>query len=583
MRKNEKRDEDDHEWSSLPGRVKRVEAVNNWIILAIILLAYKQLFGQEQKVLYVPTKDILSVQSSDVLFGSNHQKYQERLEKKTGMNLRFKSDDTSKPTYIKEDVDVSHSKKLIISDSLSDSLVQGSRWNEPSNINKPQTELGTDHFAVATDKKSSAHLAYRHDSSSPLSYKDSGINNILLKKKNENTDYDRLYKSKLDAKRELKHPGDKHILDYGSKNSAGGRKLQIEGTNTTCNGTLFHLELRLGQKIDQKSWELWDDNSTSIVAVQNFRFVGTFEQKSFTTCLVPGPYTFILKDESGREFSCDFNGPRCYDIFLNNQLLLKGHSFVGRAIEHKFDSSAPCVIANTVVLNFDQNTSDAVWSIRDSLTGETVSFESFDQNNNDTNSTKESYLACMPAGSYSYEIFPREDQQLSCNHTNTTDECFSMTINDAVFMSQNENFSRTSGLFYISKDGYGHEEICPLTPILAPLNSFNGHIFDETISRKLDLIYSLSSFDDVHNPSTSQYKAACWMIYDDTHQNDVLNNNWIERYVFSVLLYAMNEVVQILPKHICDYDKTRVECDTTGQIKAIDFGAFFGIIVVRLH
>jgi len=519
-------------------RVRRVETMNTFVIFVLSLLCYKQIFPSE-----TAGSCITKVQEVHELINSPQfsQLFDVILSEKVELD---------KHSNIRKNIDRRKMNDVT-------KVVQSKNWNVLETKYDP---------SVDSRNKSLIHSSERPVDRVPNDNIKTNADNEIIDL-NSNTSQSSL----SDVWKIAKRFNETFSLLEKVSTQRNNRALIQSDTNSSCNGTHFHLELYLGSNMLGTSWEIKNDNST-IIAIQNYRFQSDLDKRTFSTCLIPGVYTFTLSDESRDGSSCNANGPRCYSIFLDNHFLRKGVSFDGRNIMHTFDTTSSCMFGNTITFALDYNFSKAIlWSILDRESGDTVVFEPLQNDSNET----DSYLACIPSGIYSYEIFTSTGEEISCAKLNRTDECFNMKINDSFYLSISDYFLRTGGYFYANIDGTIHEQICPLNPILSPMNAFNEHEFDENISNKLDLIYSLSSFDKVHNPSTPQYKAACFMVYDDTNDSQVLNNQWIERYAFCVFLYSIQQLAELIPRHICDYDENRFECDDLGNIKAIEYSKNF--------
>ena len=105
---------------------------------------------------------------------------------------------------------------------------------------------------------------------------------------------------------------------------------------------------------------------------------------------------------------------------------------------------------------------------------------------------------------------------------------------------------------------------------------------------------SISGMDAIANLDSPQYKAACWIINDDTRQLDPSNNSsqvaLVQRYVLAVLYYstqgwAWHDTFDFLSeKNECDWNNDYngyilgVICDEAGIIHKLDLSKFDNII-----
>ena len=120
-------------------------------------------------------------------------------------------------------------------------------------------------------------------------------------------------------------------------------------------------------------------------------------------------------------------------------------------------------------------------------------------------------------------------------------------------------------------DGLVRTFYCDDKPILSPINDLTGNIYDERISKLLEVFESLSSHDAIHNEDTAQYKAACFILYDDENKMTVEDELTIERYVLQLFFISTKIYTfgQALPSDFCDVDGVR--CDKDGHITELVF------------
>merc|ERR1712232_295035 len=103
----------------------------------------------------------------------------------------------------------------------------------------------------------------------------------------------------------------------------------------TCNGTLFHLELHLDDWAQETSWELKNEKTLIVEANQSYSQEDNWLQVTFETCIEPGPYRFSLIDHIGDGISCGKDSG-CYNIFIDNDVVIKGLPFQGKIVTHTF-------------------------------------------------------------------------------------------------------------------------------------------------------------------------------------------------------------------------------------------------------
>ena len=113
------------------------------------------------------------------------------------------------------------------------------------------------------------------------------------------------------------------------------------------------------------------------------------------------------------------------------------------------------------------------------------------------------------------------------------------------------------------------ESFCDDLPNLAPISYITSFEYDERVSRMMDIISSASSKDALNRVGASEYKAACWILFDDELQIPAEDEQMLERYAIAELLYATNQDPNIvLPLNTCDYSK--VSCNDKGHITMIN-------------
>ena len=346
--------------------------------------------------------------------------------------------------------------------------------------------------------------------------------------------------------------------------NAHDRRLESKFSATACNpnATKFQLELKLDDSPDQTDWKLIHDHTNEIIASGMYTSADSGKTIDVLECIEPGPYTFELHDSDGNGISCA-GSIGCYTIFIDNHKI-EASSF-NTKIEHSFDSTSRCPIDSTFVLQFLQNTMGKriMWR----LIGHNHEFETEfnlniidDRGNPFDENVRQSYFACLPAGVYSLEVFDPVLETESCGDASS---CYRVFINDEHFIDRRELSTRNKVNFYISKFGTVRERICSEQPHLAPANYVNDFIYDERIEQILDVIYSMSSVEQLRSPDTDQYKATCFIAFDD--DSEIMLENIMERYAMAVFIYSAKSFPEVeLPANQCDDD--RVLCNDEGRI-----------------
>ena len=120
------------------------------------------------------------------------------------------------------------------------------------------------------------------------------------------------------------------------------------------------------------------------------------------------------------------------------------------------------------------------------------------------------------------------------------------------------------------------DQICDKLPLLSPINDMSNFTFDERVHRILLIIQSMTSIDLLNNFNSPQYKAACWILYDDELQMLPDDKLIIERYVLTVFIFATSQNstgLLHLPNNTCDIPF--VACENMEMwISSIDLSKF---------
>ena len=150
-------------------------------------------------------------------------------------------------------------------------------------------------------------------------------------------------------------------------------------------------------------------------------------------------------------------------------------------------------------------------------------------------------------------------------------------LSENKFHSLQNNRKLESSIFNQSDNHHRCEEL----PILSPSNHLNDFTYDERVDRTLAVIRTLSSTESLNNHDSPQYKAACWILFDDILEISTTDGLFIERYVLAVLLYSTFQSEQtLLSMNTCDHEV--VTCDNNGHISGIDLSETGGTESISL-
>lgn len=226
--------------------------------------------------------------------------------------------------------------------------------------------------------------------------------------------------------------------------------------------------------------------------------------------------------------------------------------------------SIPCKTLFRLNLQLDDVPEDTSWQL-DNRNTRNIEMRQY-YTSNDVGLEKV-YTYCLRQGVYTFSIFDSLGDGINCRDDSG---CFNISINNELFI-KGDMFSRElSHGIYVSNDGVARERICHNLPILSPINQINNYIYDERMGRVMDIIYGLSSFDVFSNKFSNQYKAACWLLYDDIAKLLPVNDLLIERYALAVSLFATSQETNFFyTNNTCDFDKNKVTCNDEGHITRI--------------
>lgn len=353
------------------------------------------------------------------------------------------------------------------------------------------------------------------------------------------------------------------------------RRMQSESNFTqsvaSCDGYLFRLELQLDEWSEETSFTLTNIENGNVVENRSFSDDDTFADVTFETCLEESQYEFVLKDEYGDGISCKkfFEGKPCYDIHIDDVLTIPGKEYQSSTQKRKFDLQAFCVIGNqfTYRFNFDIEKSQAesisfIHKITDTQTNEDV--RSFLLPDEDKTLNKTTFVQCIDASIYDVEF-------VSVPEINCLGPCYTVLVNDEIVVEGKEFLSRAFHKLFITADGIGREQVCQTKPLLAPINELNEFSFDDRASKILNVIGATSDSNEISRRDSSQYRATCYILYDDPLRLEPEDAMLLQRYALAVLFYSMNDMAEAqLPLDVCLDDK--FDCNEQGEVIRLEIG-----------
>jgi len=184
-----------------------------------------------------------------------------------------------------------------------------------------------------------------------------------------------------------------------------------------------------------------------------------------------------------------------------------------------------------------------------------------------------------------------EEYRLELTKNNEKSNYFEETSDTSIGMGLQN--SKNTDQAYIKGDNYGSKralfetekleigERCRTIPLLSPLNNISNFTFDTRVEHILSTLHSIStlmSLNDIYSP---QYKAACWVLYDDKLQLDKEDNLLIQRYVFATFLFAIHQE-DILLNMTSPCDLGGLLCDEENRITSINMSKLMHRIILSL-
>ena len=382
------------------------------------------------------------------------------------------------------------------------------------------------------------------------------------------------------------------IIDGDEIDSNFHRILQANAdTETTpCDKTLFRIEIRLDDYPNETSWDLVDETSGVVILAQNFTeteinndimitddsfrldFAEPRAVYDFEKCLEPGPYTFTIYDSFWDGINCG-HPVGCFNIFLNDQLAVAGTHFNSDS-EHSFDSSkTECFTGFKFMIHIDPvyfNTG-IIWKLfNKNIFEESVLTQELATNG------KITYVQCLQFGSYSFEIFEGDVSIESCGEEGP---CYEVFIDGQNILTGEESFGHIYHEFFASKGGKAREQHCYKLPKLSPANHLNKFVFDESVSKALSEIASLSSMEMLQDIFSPQYRAACWLIYDDVYHLSGLSPFPVERYALAVFFFSTKQNIENLQLKTCSDEMNNIECNDQNHIMKLDYCKWYFFII----
>lgn len=336
-----------------------------------------------------------------------------------------------------------------------------------------------------------------------------------------------------------------------------------EDNVTFCKGGFFRLEIYLGNEAAQVSWELRNDISNKLIESHNYLPSDKWSSSLSELCIEPGFYSLTLFDDFGDGISCDKN-EGCYDIFIDNRNIFKGSQFE-KKIVHSFQSGNTCAVGYPFVAQIPNYIvhSSARWSLTDILhDSKRVTLAQ----TTGGHGTYVSFFSCLETGMYNFTLHAKHDTALICDEKVG---CYRMLFKSAIFFQGGDFFEESSFPFYVTGEGLARERRCANLPVLSPVNAIGSFEYNSRVSKIIEILESVSPPSSMYDNSSPQYKAACWILYDDELEVSAQDKYLFERYALAVFLYSTNQNAEVLLyKDSCGFEK--IACDDEGRIQEIN-------------
>ena len=352
---------------------------------------------------------------------------------------------------------------------------------------------------------------------------------------------------------------------------------------TFCNGTLFRLDLALDSYPNETSWELVNEQTNTTIAQQSY---GKEDEDAFFSheeCLELSSYSFSLFDSFADGIDCN-NTVSCYNVSLDNEIVDIGVPFDDE-ITYGYNLSSLCppdsLYSVFLQVQFDYDTNPYIlWELRDDISDETYFLEPTLNLNDEFANT---YHTCLIPGIYSFEMLTTDRNATNCAEFAEFDDCYRILVDHEIVIRGSDfpDDGEVAHSISISIAGNAIERKCHLHPLLSPMNYFNDFNYKQTLGNNMQIFLAISSMDTLKNFYTPQYKAACWILFDDVMQLSFDDKSLVERYILAVLLYSTNQSPEILlPSNICNF--RGIICNTQGYIVDIDLCKYLQITLFVL-
>jgi len=234
--------------------------------------------------------------------------------------------------------------------------------------------------------------------------------------------------------------------------------------------------------------------------------------------------------------------------------VIKGNLFESRDVSHAFDSSSLCLLTSAVhIQNSFADASNITIDLVNTRTLESLELLPDDDGG---------LYTCVQADVFSLTFTNIYAFNTACNGADT---CYNVVIGGNEVLNGTDFLDEVNRVFFVARDGFASEKSCSQQPILSPINDFSSYNYNERVGRALNVIHALSSLGDIYTKNSVQYRATCFVLYDDVLQISPESSQLVQRYALAVLFFSLNLDAEVeLGLDTCESDF--IFCEETNAI-----------------
>jgi len=340
--------------------------------------------------------------------------------------------------------------------------------------------------------------------------------------------------------------------------------------NSTSDCTKFSMNIELDENSSETMWILFDEKERNILANMTYRQNEAHEVYTYDFCLMPSQYSLTIFDSDGDGINCRSKlkdaGKSCYSYMINGEFK-EGINFSSMS-KHDIDTNRRCLLEPLMILKLHFSTDDvhSDFTLLNTETGHT-DYEFLQTTDTRHTNTTETYYICMKPGMY--EIIIKGTNSTGSAFT-CDNSCYDILIEQNPIIVGPSILDGSPVSFYVNTEWMARKRICHKQPILAAINDVSNFMFDDRAFKILNVFQAISSLENLILPGKAQYRAACFVIYDDANYVGAEDPFLLQRYTLALFLYATNQSPELdLPKYPCLSDK--YSCNEMNEIIGIDW------------